>query len=263
MASQLLAPNANIVRRKMRQFLTDRRPKFRRELIEKLSMVKSASFSAWSLGGFPRDLSSTNRIPRDIDIVVDGIDPVDAVERWGGTLIRETRFGGVHARIGLWPIDVWSLSQTWAFREGLVPFRGIDDLPKTTCFNIEAIAVELYPGSKFGGRRIVEHGFYEAMSRRLIEINLEDNPFPQLCVVRAVVFANRLQFALGPRLIAYLSHHMSKYDNEELVDVQVRHYGRVILQRAQMERWRREIVRHSIWRPLFPMKPTPVQAELF
>lgn len=263
MASAKAATDAALVRKRTRQFLTDKRPRSRQVLIEKLSRFRTASFAAWSLGGFPRDLASTGRVPRDIDIVVDDVDPEEAVRLIGGEVLRKTRFGGVHARLGLWPVDIWSISQTWAFREGVVRFEAFDDLPKTTFLNIEAIAVELFPRPGKRARRVIEHGFFEAIQRRTIELNLEENPFPGLCVVRSLVFAERLRFDLGSRLVSYLSHYMSRIDIEELLDIQKRHYGNMPLDADSLNWWRNQIQHHSRWWPMLPMKLPASQASLF
>lgn len=263
MASAKAATDAALVRKRTRQFLTDKRPRSRQDLIEKLSRLRTASFSAWSLGGFPRDLVSTRKLPRDIDIVVDDVDPEEVVRLIDCKVLRKTRFGGIHAQIGTWPIDVWSISQTWAFREGVVRFESFDDLPKTTFLNIEAIAVELFPRPGKRARRVIEYGFFEAMQRRLIEVNLEENPFPGLCVVRALVFAERLRFDLGSKLVTYLAHHMSQIDIEELLEIQKRHYGQIFLDANSLNCWGHLVQQHLRWRPLLPMKMSMSQANLF
>lgn len=89
-------------------------------------------------------------------------------------------------------------------------------MPKTTFLNVEAAAVEL--ATVHGkSRRIYTHGFFEALADRTLEINFEENPFPALCVVRALITAARLQFLIGPKLSKYLVHYGRIFSGEELV----------------------------------------------
>jgi hypothetical protein len=67
-----------------------------------------------------------------------------------------------------------------------------------------------------------------------VEINLEDNPFPSLCVVRSLLTAQRLRFSLGPRLVRYILHYGKLIPLEELEAVQMPHYGKVRLDRHKL-----------------------------
>jgi len=90
--------------------------------------------------------------------------------------------------------------------------------------NAEAVVVELrVPRS--GGRGIQETGFFEAMRSRVLDINLEENPFPELCVVRTLIMASKLECGLTKRLARYVLHHTTKMPLEQLEKVQLSHYG--------------------------------------
>jgi len=144
------------------------------------------------------------------------------IDSFVSNTIRHTRFGGLCLLFGDWRFDVWPLNLTWAFREKLLD-GGIEDLPRSTFLDVEAVAVELT--LKESRRRIYSHGFFEAMERRVVDINLETNPFPDLCVIRALLVADRLNFALGPRIVRYISHYSRQFAPEELLETQRSHYG--------------------------------------
>ena len=80
-----------------------------------------------------------------MDIVFDGVS-ADKVEFlfWNHKK-RKNRFGGMSLNFGGFPFDVWSLDDTWAFRNRKIDRINFSTLPQTTFLNIDAIAF------KFGG----------------------------------------------------------------------------------------------------------------
>lgn len=201
-------------------------------------------------------------IPRDIDVVVGYTTNEDLTMTLMDRLTRRTRFGGLHLNSGGWLFDVWPLQETWAFREGHVTCQGFSDLPKTTFLDVEAVAVELNP-KRGTARRVYTNGFFEAISSRTIDINLEENPCPELCVVRSLITAAKLGFALGPRLARYVAYHGKKASMEELVEFQQSHYGHVYCCRDELSVWIKSIeqqARHS--KRLVARLPLPSHRQL-
>ncbi len=99
-------------------------------------------------------------------------------------------------------------------------------LPETTTFNLEAVAVEAWPYS--GRRRALFSGndqFFRGILSRTIELNLADNPFPELTVVRGVIMANETRFKIGPRLAGYIGQVGPSMNEEAVERIQTGHYG--------------------------------------
>jgi hypothetical protein len=69
--------------------------------------------------------------------------------------------------------------------------------------------------------------FFEGLLTRTLEVNKEDNPFPTLCVVRALILSATIDFAIGPRLACYLARFGPQTSNRELEAIQVKHYGKL------------------------------------
>jgi len=184
--------------------------------------------------------------PRDVDIVVDGM-PLEVLKNRFRTLIsRETRFGGLQLRRNEWQFDIWPLAKTWAFTIDNATKPSFESLPFTTFFNIEAAAVDLF--SRDGmGRKIYsgDDRFFDGILSRTLEINFERNPFPSLCVVRSLVFASSQRFAIGPHLAAFLAEHGPSTTDDELIQVQRKHYGSIRCEAAAMRAWIEHIVRHA------------------
>lgn len=227
-------PQREILRERLSRFVTRASP-WRAALQDVLEMTQKREWSVFVFGGTLRDLLAVSAmaVPRDLDLVVSGPTGKELREVFAPQVVRETRFGGLHLHVRKLPVDIWTIESTWAFREGRVSGQDFEALPKTTFLNVEAITAELSATSG-RARRIYSHGFFEAIRDRLLEINLEDNPYPALCVVRSLITARQLDFAMGPRLIQYLHHHGSRIALEEMEAVQRAHYGHVRLDREQL-----------------------------
>ena len=65
-------------------------------------------------------------------------------------------------------------------------------------------------------------------------MNLWENPYPALCVMRSFVIAHRLGFAIGPSLIEYIVSHNSQVDIDESLDIQKRHYSYTFIDGARL-----------------------------
>ena len=122
---------------------------------------------------------------------------------------------------------MWPVGETWAFREDLSgSAAGFAELPSTTPFNLEAIAVEAWPYN--GGPRTIFSGndqFFEGILSKTVELNRIDNPFPELTVVRALVLASELRFKIGPRLANYIGVIGPSMSEEVVEQIQASHYG--------------------------------------
>jgi hypothetical protein len=195
--------------------------------------------------------------PRDIDIVVQDTDVEGLRRRFECSIARETRFGGLKLRRQKWEFDVWPVHQTWMFMNDPSLSATFEHLPYTTAFNIEAIAVEVWP--QRGHPRSVFAGddqFFRALINEEIEINRTENPFPELTVVRALLMAPRLDFALGPKLCSYIADHGPGLTDEAWEYVQLKHYGQVIESASIMRQLTDLVCRYveqGVKRPRLPM----------
>jgi hypothetical protein len=195
---------------------------------------EAATKHGWHLllfGGTLRDLCVTwSAAPRDLDFVVPGASVEELRAAFANHIERQTRFGGLRLRIGALPVDIWPLEKTWAFAQALVPGRDPEDLTRTTFLSVEAIVVEVQtrPGRP---RQFYSGGFFESFASSVLEINLRENPYPALCVVRTLRTARKLGFSIGPQLATYLVDYCARLPMEKLEEAQLSHYGRVCFSR--------------------------------
>jgi hypothetical protein len=211
-----------------------RKTLWKRPISATLEEIKRNGWSAVFFGGTLRSLlldrlerDSPGR-PRDIDIVLKDVDLNALRQSFDSFLSRETRFGGLQLRRREWQFDLWPLHETHLIKHDRKVNPTFDDLPTTTFFNIEAIAVEVWP--RAGRQRRIFSGddqFFRGILHKTIEINRIENPFPELCVVRAIVMAANSQWRIGPRLSRFLAEEGAKMSPAMFVELQRKHYGRV------------------------------------
>ncbi|MBE0658726.1 MAG: hypothetical protein IH602_13620 [Bryobacteraceae bacterium] len=215
-----------------------RRAHYRTPLLEFFSTLNQREWRSVIFGGTLRDLMirGSSEQPRDVDVVVDVPTIELLADLFQSSIRKRTRFGGLHLNVGGWPIDVWPLESTWAFRTGKVASATFESLPSTTFLNVEAVAAELWPRPG-RARRIYDREFFNAVTSRTVEINFADNPFSELCVVRSLLTAARLDYALGPRLAEYIRVHGSTLKDDDLNDIQIGHYGKIRCDGAEMKVW--------------------------
>ena len=216
-----------------------------------LDLILRKQWQAYIVGGTLRDvmLAPSSIFPRDIDVVIAGA-PEDDLERTFGDLVsRRTRFDGLHlvkdfGYGGITPsqgqvyFDIWRLEDTWGIRHaGLTPT--IANFVRTPFLNIDSVAIELVP--KNARRGVTELGFFTALATRTIEVNYVPNPFPAVCIVRSMIMAAKLQFALGSRLAEYIAAYAQSSSLDDLLDAQRSHYGIIRCNKDELRLWLDEI----------------------
>lgn len=228
-----------------------------------LNAFRERRWRAFAFGGTPRGVwdEGPSYQPRDLDIVFEDSHFEDFASVFRGCIQRRTRFDGLHLKIGGLAVDAWSLSATWAFRQGLVSEASFENLPRTTFFNADAIVVSLLPKSR--GREFYESGFRRAWEDRILDINLEANPFPALCVVRAFRLASHFHFHFSPRLLNYVAQTMNGFTDGELADLQAAHYGHIFFPPARLAELRRTVTKHWQKSPILPLRLFPGQLRFW
>lgn len=181
-------------------------------------------------GGAVRDIL-VNQKPRDYDIVV-AINQYKLEQIIEGIPVeyRKNRFGGFNICLDGHLFDIWSLESTWAFREKIVS-ASVRNLTETVFFNIDSVAVNLSTQQAYASK------FVEALETNSLDIVLENNPYPDLCVLRALVFENRKGLKFSSKLRQYISEWINKTITpiHKLLEVQHKHYGFNALENGYLE----------------------------
>ena len=190
-------------------------------------------------GGIPRSLWMEQKsfVFRDFDLVVSDESFEHFCSVYSSSIVRKNRFGGVKLNINNVDYDLWALSSTWAFRQGLVEDVSFETLPDTVFLNADSIVFELSP-SQGNRRKVYEGGFYRAMKEKKISIKLSENPFPELCVLRALNFAVKYNFSFSPDLAHYICEKLSSISINKFVETQISHYGRLLFSEEDLVSYR-------------------------
>lgn len=214
--------------------------------------ARDRGWSVFAFGGVPRGLESKGAtyVPRDLDLVFDDSHFQEFAEIFAKEVVRRTRFGGLHLLFNGLEIDAWPLSKTWAFREGLVSEAIFERLPETTFLNFDGIVLQFAtrPGQ---ARRVYAQGLEKARKRRALDIELEANPFPALCVVRTLRLSAEHQLPITPRLAHYCWTELVRRESAEFLNAQASHYNAIIFNQATLSRIRQRLERHLEISPLF------------
>lgn len=226
-----------VLRGRFGRFVTSH-SRYKHPLLAFFQTLRDAQLPAVVFGGTLRDLvvKGSSEQPRDVDVVVD-TPSLAAIELLFRNYIKkQTRFGGLHLNVELWPIDIWPLPRTWALRDRDPAGVSFADLPNTTFLDVEAVAAEIWPASGHP-RRIFGERFFSAIERRTLGINHAANPFPELCVVRALISAARLDFRLSESLVNYVITAGADLSPRDLEVIQSSHYGKVRCEGSTMWSW--------------------------
>lgn len=208
------------------------------------SSICSKGWRAVLFGGVLRDLVvfGNRQGPRDFDIVVD-VNAEELFDLFHPKVRRRTRFGGLQILHDGWPLDIWPLDRTWAFRHMAIA-PTFENLPKTTFLNVEAIAVDLW-NPDYSKKTLYEDGFFNAIARRTVEVNLRENPYPSLCVVRSLITAWKLNFAIGENLLEYIHGFGASLTLPDIDRIQNEHYGNLQLPSNLIRSWIDDVLKNS------------------
>jgi hypothetical protein len=231
-------------------YATHTRSFVRREILNSIRAViqriLDSGLDAYLVGGTIRDLILGPQVvgsadPRDIDIVVVDVDHRKLKSIFRDIHVRDTRFNGLHLidqrTQGLQVLyDVWALKETWAFRvRPDLPVR-ISSFPQLPFLNLDTAAVEI-KSHHSRHRKVFENGFIDGVNHQTVELNFAPNPYPDLCVVRAILTAAKLQFGIGPKLLQFIVDHVRKTDIDKLMSIQQSHYGTLRCTAKQLSFW--------------------------
>lgn len=245
MDSTITHNSAAVLRQRLDEFLAPNAGD-REAMREVLCRFRECQCQSYLFGGLLRDLmvKGNDARPRDVDVVVSGASTLELERLFCQYLDRRTRFGGLHLKNKGWMFDVWPLEETWAFKHNPSQEVSFSELPHTAFLNVEAVVAEL-SGAPEQPRKIHDHGFFEGITNKVVELNNEENPFPALCVVRSLVIATDLGFDIGPILAHYILRHMNAIPVSHLMDAQLHHYGANKLPPDALREAHKAFLRHS------------------
>lgn len=199
-----------------------------KEIIEKIYEASDRG-GVYLFGGMLRDLAlyGASGFKSDIDIVVDG--NWQACSQYLGSLnARKNKFGGYRISILGQPLDIWDARETWAIKENIVNYEGIESLINTTITNWDAILMD-WRTKKF----ICKPNYIDDINNRALTINLAANPNPIGAAVR--VFRHlclKEARKISIKTIDYLAECAKCFKFENLKKKELSSYGDSYIERS-------------------------------
>ena len=149
--------------------------------------------SPYIFGGLIKDFILGNENEhRDIDIVVDKISN-KLKERIASYIVKKNQFGGLKLQVNDKIIDFWEIGKTWAISKERPLHKNYSEyLPSTSFFNVTAIIYSIKE-EKF----IMDQSFPKFLKSKTLGIVYEDNPYPELCIVKTYEFHTKYDLKIS------------------------------------------------------------------
>lgn len=201
-----------------------------------LFMMLERAGDLYLIGGVLREFKDNGNILnlRDIDIIID----VKEEKIWQDILqtyqTKKNSFGGYKLTCSGLIVDIWSLRETWAYRNKIVrcaPEKYVEYLSHTVFLNIDTIIYDLKRDIWY------DEIYQDTMKRRVLDVVLEDNPQISLNILRAMVLKKRYSMTYSPKLKYIMSGSASHNENfvDELLRIQLSRYHKEILSKVEIE----------------------------
>lgn len=181
-----------------------RRTVGRPKLKEAITEVIAALPDTVIFGGMIREfaLGNARGFVSDIDLVstASQADISLAVSKYNAV---RNKFGGFRFVIEKQRFDIWSLTDTWAFKNGFASGVEFADLLTTSFFNVDAACYHVDRNEL-----LCLPGYDGWIQERILDINLLQNPQPQSMARRALVLIQTRQLGVTRRLAEYIASHI-------------------------------------------------------
>ncbi|MBL3562654.1 hypothetical protein [Rhodovulum sulfidophilum] len=227
-------------KKRIRRFFDE--PMAERSAVGRFIDEVSVCADIFVFGGALRDISllGAPSFTSDVDTVVQAHDHEALMDILGQYEAVQNKFGGHRVRFGRWNFDVWELSRTWAFAEGVVEAHSPLSLLETTFFNWDAILYDWRSGSLHHGQN-----YFSDLSQKYLELVLEDNPNAVGALVRTLrTICLSDEVLTGPRLSAFVVGELEGVSNEEILSYEANRFSRKRLSEALLSDMR---ARASEW----------------
>ena len=189
-------------------------------------------------GGAIREYNDTkfSKIPRDFDIVINKKDKnlnLDNILKKFS--YKKNRFNGYKLKIDSLEFDIWELENTWAFKENKVKcLQGeySKKLQETVFLNIDSLVYNL------NTQELYDDKYMDAMKKKELDVVLEENPFKELNLIRALIFKRKYNMSLSKQLKSIFKDYVRSNDNyiNSLYEIQFKHYNEYKLDKNTIEK---------------------------
>lgn len=177
---------------------------------------------AYLFGGAIRDFALFGRpgFNSDLDLVVScpSITLAEVLPSWG---VVRNKFGGFRLNVGQQEIDVWSAPETWAFKQGLLAYSGIESLLSTVVINWDAVLLNLR-----NNEILTYPGFFEEIEKRHLDVRFTKNPKPTNVATKILRYISLKEVkTVSVDLHDYVKRAIKSIGSEEIVRREMEQFG--------------------------------------
>lgn len=218
------------------------------KLIHKLSQYGELLL----FGGAIREYNDNGfkNMPRDFDIVINKKDNnVNFDTVLEGFHYKKNRFDGYKLNVSGIEFDIWELENTWAFRENKINCSKNEykyRLQDTVFLNMDSLVYNLTEGKIFSEK------YDSAINSKEIDIVLEDNPYKELNIVRAIELKNKYDMEFSKKLKNIIKLFIDENDDRvsycvnKLYKVQYNHYLQYKVNKKTIKKELNEIIQEGM-----------------
>lgn len=164
-----------------------------------------------------------NERARDIDIVYQGEDAT-LNEFLKDYEYRTNSFNGYKIILGNFTIDLWKIDSTWAIQNAKLKIELFNQyvLPNSTFFNFSSIVYDY-----FNQEFIYSDKFIEFINSGTLDLVLEENPLPQLCIVNTLYYKEKFGLKISETLKRFCVKNFSKFNKDDYDNIQLKHFNEI------------------------------------
>ena len=207
-------------------------------------------------GGMLRELSISGNLKfkSDIDVVIDVDTDLECSLKFQNLIsefpVERNKFGGYRIKLDKWKLDIWRLSDTWAFKHGHVKCENFESLCNTTFFSWDAI---IYNYRKKEIHTI--ENYFELLNQKLLDTNLPETPNDLANAVKALRYQEMYSANFSPDLACFLYNVIKNTSYKELYEYEKKVHDWPVLEEQYINDMAVWLVEHSNTNPLSFFSP--------
>jgi len=220
------------------------------------------------LGGMIRDvaLAGIEGFNSDIDLVIEMVEPLAENDQFETVLgeyglthkAEKNKFGGYRICLDKWKLDIWRAQDTWAIKQGLVQYNGLESLCRTTFFNWDAVLFSLGNGKLY-----MPEDYMQTINARFLDFNLLKCPNVISNIIKSLRYREKYDANFSPRLAKYVSDVVQHHSEADIYQRDLESHDHRVITLEDISKIYHSLEKHSKTNSLFTMASEEVQPRLW
>lgn len=194
-----------------------------------IDLSKKTEVSIFS--GVIRNFFLKKNSVRDIDIIIN--DVIEIEDFFKGYEIKKNSYGGYKIFISDLKIDIWVTKNTWAYNyQKTIEYELDKYIPRTAFFNFSAVTYNLNRKEFHYTKQ-----FLSFLQNKNLNLVYRPNGNYALCLANSIYYAEKYNLHVAGKLLNYLMYLSPRVKDNDLVDIQKKHFGSVLYTRNQIDQF--------------------------